>query len=755
MSVSNRERYRKFIDVLHRENVGKFINLPQIAVMGDTSTGKSSLLTAVSGIEFPSNDQLTTRCPARVRLEKSDLAQVKVSIQWTAAGNNPEWAPQIFTPEQAMDISKAIGDAQDCIIQTSNSGSRGCASDIIEIEVYGPSCVNLTLIDLPGIVRSVGDGDSESLIDEIRTLINHYLNNPRCIILAVLPGNVDYHNSGILTDAKKVDPDGERTIPVITKADSIDSGGERSVLNLLLGKEISCKLGFHMTKCRGQQQLNKGVTLERSLVKELEFFATKEPWSLQENRSLFGVENLKEKLASVQVKMIEDSMPGILAQIALVKVQAQRDLEALGEEMSSPGVQRNAYERSKERLVSSLQEVYDGAESDMKLKMDLSDTDGYTWCTQMQQEIRRFGDNILQQKLGNITKQVHVGMSVSVQFDDGHDDVQGTAVAVSQGGHVCVMPNADGEDLCFQSKSQPLQTQSPQTEWQVGQFVTENGRDYFAIIEKLDGTGLNFTVNHFINFPVGNVRPNLSWLRERLDRSQTNELSCFLNVRVFNQILLELIEFDIKPACLAFLESMSESLQTLIKNAVDSSYPVLFPRVKYLTTQQLTALAKAVYEKQLDQVIQAMQRESKPFTQNQDLYQEIERKRNERLQMKIKGAMKNANDPVGRLIVLDAIFAQQKRMSMDEHKLHEMEVILDAYGKVASKRIIDEVPMIAKALFQEFIRGCRKEISATDAQLAQVMSESSDVMAKRADYKSKLEAIHNAENAVREFNLGQ
>ena len=76
-----------------------------------------------------------------------------------------------------------------------------------------------------------------------------YLANTRCVILAVLPSNVDFHNSQILADARKVDPETKRTIPVLTKPDLIDKGGETSVKDLLLGKKTeSFEMGFHMIK---------------------------------------------------------------------------------------------------------------------------------------------------------------------------------------------------------------------------------------------------------------------------------------------------------------------------------------------------------------------------------------------------------------------------------------------------------------------------------------------------------------------------
>ena len=76
-----------------------------------------------------------------------------------------------------------------------NISDKQVAPDIVEIEVFGPDCVDLTLIDLPGIVRTVGKDEKETLIQEINNIIKEFLINERCIILAIVPANVDFHNS--------------------------------------------------------------------------------------------------------------------------------------------------------------------------------------------------------------------------------------------------------------------------------------------------------------------------------------------------------------------------------------------------------------------------------------------------------------------------------------------------------------------------------------------------------------------------------
>ena len=82
------ERLREFIDFLHEQQISQHhIDLPQIAVMGDTSSGKSSLLSAISQIQLPSNDQLTTRCPLRLRMARSESEKACVAVQWHASSS--------------------------------------------------------------------------------------------------------------------------------------------------------------------------------------------------------------------------------------------------------------------------------------------------------------------------------------------------------------------------------------------------------------------------------------------------------------------------------------------------------------------------------------------------------------------------------------------------------------------------------------------------------------------------------------------
>lgn len=101
---------------------------------------------------------------------------------------------------------------------------KGVSNVPINLKIYSPHVLNLTLVDLPGMTR-VAVGDQPKDIDiQIRQMALEFIRRPGAIILAVTPANVDLANSDSLQLAKEVDPEGERTLGVMTKIDLMDRG---------------------------------------------------------------------------------------------------------------------------------------------------------------------------------------------------------------------------------------------------------------------------------------------------------------------------------------------------------------------------------------------------------------------------------------------------------------------------------------------------------------------------------------------------
>mmetsp|Transcript_31005 Transcript_31005/g.33877 ORF Transcript_31005/g.33877 Transcript_31005/m.33877 type:complete len:411 (-) Transcript_31005:1501-2733(-) len=392
---------RKVVDYLHDNKIDEFVKLPQIAVMGDTSSGKSSLLSAISNIQFPSSDQLTTRCPTRLHMEKSKNQRyfAKIEVQWHHSSPYKDQdryeSPLLEGKESFTEIPNYITEGQEYIIKLSQ---QEVAFDVINVTIGTPDGFDLTLIDLPGFVRSVGRGESSSIIDDIQALNQEYLDNERCIILAIIPANVDFHNSQIMSDALKVDPETKRTIPVVTKPDLIDEGAEKGVLELLNGsKTQDFAVGFHIVKCRGQKALTEGISIEQGLKDEELHFRDEKHWRACSDREQFGVINLKKKLASLQIEMLKQSVPSIVKEINAEKAKAMEDLNKLGKDLSTDVQRRDVFSTIEQAFKASLKHNIEGS----KYAIWRDDSD-YSLRALVEKEHRDFKNKILQSRLNTM-----------------------------------------------------------------------------------------------------------------------------------------------------------------------------------------------------------------------------------------------------------------------------------------------------------------------------------------------------------------
>jgi len=352
------------MDKLALTNVDRYIELPMIAVMGDTSSGKSSLLSFISMVELPSSDELTTRCPIMLQMRRAEAGTATVDVKWKDRPTGKADAEISFKTKSVTEsnwdlLTSYIAEAQNHIVEVTG---KEVARDVVSVKISGPNFEDLTLTDLPGIVRSTGVGESETLAEDIQGLIDDYLKNSRCVILAVHPANVDFHNSQIMADAKKVDPETKRTLPVLTKPDIVDGGAERSVLDLLHGRKTDAfTRGFHMVKGRGQASLNKGDSIEKGLRDEEAFFRNTQPWRDVNDRSLLGTEELRRKLGDLQMELVRLSLPSIVKEMKAEKATASKELDVLGTFPGSVSEKRQFFDEAKDRFVRGVKALIRGS----------------------------------------------------------------------------------------------------------------------------------------------------------------------------------------------------------------------------------------------------------------------------------------------------------------------------------------------------------------------------------------------------------
>ena len=697
---------RRFIDMLHAEGVDEYISLPEIAVMGDTSSGKSSLLSAISGIPLPASEQLTTRCPLRLRMEKDVVRKASVSIRWhsSSAAYRDDIAYSArtgITEDELGDqfltsITEEIKKAQVAVIDASK---KEVARDIIEVEVYGPDCYDLTLIDLPGIVRVAGKHESETIIEDIQLLIKEYLENERCVVLCVHPANVDFHNSGIIADAKKYDPETCRTIPVITKPDLIDRGAERGVLELLLGHRMETfKEGFHMVKCRGQQQLNDGLDLEAGMQAEQRFFASEDPWRRESQKSpkLFGIPALRSKLTGLQLRMINDSIPSILADILKQTADAEAEYQKLGELVNTSYERRHCFQGAVNKALTALKAEQAGHSSGRT---------GRSSVAQQQDAFDEFGKQMHSTRLANISH-FEVGTKVLVVTGSGKEEAGKVVSLSADGAFVHVLPDAFSD---ISSTSLLGTAQNGNSEslhfTEVGSLygcndnscvMCRNGGVGSAcwVLASPSRNGKAHRIRRFNKIHAVDVRRDPTWLEELIRDHRNNDLDCFLSPALFNSIVAGMVMEDWEPLCLELLDSTRDALLANINAVFLKLLPTRYPRMVAYVTDCIASVLEESYATTKTAVVDHLIKNKQPYTQNHYLYEMINKKRNELLERRIVNALEGSGVTItaaAAVAIVRGTLGTNERKSILQHVTEEMVIVLDAYGKLAVKRVIDDV----------------------------------------------------------------
>ena len=129
-------------------------------------------------------------------------------------------------------------------------GSRAFSEDVLRVEVSGPAQPQLTVVDLPGLIHSENKKQSACDVTLVHKLVESYMKSERSIILAVVSAMNEFANQIVLTKAREVDQDGERTIGIITKPDTLRDGTtlERDFLALARNEDIKLERGWHVVK---------------------------------------------------------------------------------------------------------------------------------------------------------------------------------------------------------------------------------------------------------------------------------------------------------------------------------------------------------------------------------------------------------------------------------------------------------------------------------------------------------------------------
>lgn len=242
------------------------------------------------------------------------------------AANLDEWGEFLHLPGQKFYDFNKIRDEINRETEAKVGRNAGISPAPINLRIYSPHVLNLTLVDLPGLTR-VPVGDQPRDIErQIRDMILKYIQKPNAIILAVTAANVDLANSDGLKLAREVDPEGQRTIGVLTKVDLMDEGTD--VVDILAGRIIPLRLGYVPVVNRGQRDIDNKKPITAALEAEKAFFENHKAYR---NKSAYcGTPYLARKLNLILMMHIKQTLPDIKQRISSSLQKYQQELEALG-----------------------------------------------------------------------------------------------------------------------------------------------------------------------------------------------------------------------------------------------------------------------------------------------------------------------------------------------------------------------------------------------------------------------------------------
>uniref|UniRef100_A0A8C6P5W6 Interferon-induced GTP-binding protein Mx n=1 Tax=Nothobranchius furzeri TaxID=105023 RepID=A0A8C6P5W6_NOTFU len=284
------------------------LDLPQIAVVGGQSAGKSSVLENFVGKDFlPRGSGIVTRRPLVLQLINCPT----------------EYAEFLHCKGKKFTDFDEVRQEIEAETDRATGHNKGISPVPINLRVYSPNVLNLTLVDLPGMTK-VPVGDQPADIEhQIKEMLLQFVTKDNCLLLAVSPANSDLANSDALKIAKEVDPQGLRTIGVITKLDLMDEGTDAR--DILENKLLPLRRGYIGVVNRSQKDIDGKKDITAALQAERKFFLSHPSYRHLADR--MGTAYLQKVLNQQLTNHIRDTLPGLRSKLQSQLLSIEKEVE--------------------------------------------------------------------------------------------------------------------------------------------------------------------------------------------------------------------------------------------------------------------------------------------------------------------------------------------------------------------------------------------------------------------------------------------
>uniref|UniRef100_A0A7N6C128 Dynamin-2 n=1 Tax=Anabas testudineus TaxID=64144 RepID=A0A7N6C128_ANATE len=284
------------------------LDLPQIAVVGGQSAGKSSVLENFVGKDFlPRGSGIVTRRPLVLQLLNCPT----------------EYAEFLHCKGKKFTDFDEVRLEIEAETDRLTGANKGISPVPINLRVYSPNVLNLTLVDLPGMTK-VPVGDQPADIEfQIKEMLMQFVTKDNCLLLAVSPANSDLANSDALKIAKEVDPQGLRTIGVITKLDLMDEGTDAK--DILENKLLPLRRGYIGVVNRSQKDIDGKKDINAAMAAERKFFLSHPAYRHLADR--MGTPYLQKVLNQQLTNHIRDTLPGLRAKLQSQLLSIEKEVE--------------------------------------------------------------------------------------------------------------------------------------------------------------------------------------------------------------------------------------------------------------------------------------------------------------------------------------------------------------------------------------------------------------------------------------------